>query len=66
MRVSILFLLLLGLMVAPQLAWAEDTPPEGEEESTEFAWLADYEEAKAKAKEEKKGLFIYLTPDWFR
>lgn len=30
-----------------------------------IAWLHDYDAAKAKAAEEKKGLFVYLTPSWF-
>lgn len=64
MKTPLLFLLTLGLMVAPVIAWAEDT--EGEDDSAEFGWLSDYEEAQAKARETKKGLFIYLTPNWFR
>jgi len=28
-------------------------------------FLTDYEAAKKQAAEQKKGLFIYLTPDWF-
>ena len=28
-------------------------------------FLTDYEAAKQRAAEEKKGLFVYLTPDWF-
>jgi len=79
------WLLVLALIGAPTLAWAED-PPEDEpademvdEEETdesaepeepepaepELEWLDDYEEAQAKAKEAGKGLFVYLTPDWF-
>jgi len=30
-----------------------------------IAWVHDYDEAKTKAAEQKKGLFVYLTPSWF-
>ncbi len=80
MKNVVFWLLVLALIGAPTVAWADDTPedepademmdeeeadePE-EPEEPELEWLSDYEEAKAKAKETGKGLFVYLTPAWF-
>jgi hypothetical protein len=30
-----------------------------------LTWSSDYDAAKALAAKEKKGLLVYLTPDWF-
>lgn len=30
-----------------------------------MSWVHDYDAAKTKAAEEKKGLFVYMTPAWF-
>lgn len=65
MRHAGLWLLALALIVAPTLAWAED-PPEDEAEAIELEWLDDYDAARQKAQDDGKGLFVYLTPDWFR
>ncbi len=54
-------------------ALADDTPkPPAKPDATakpaagaKLAWLSDYDAAKKKAAEEKKGLLVYLTPAWF-
>lgn len=70
------FGLAFAFVATPLLAWGddppkEDPPKEGEGAKEEpkpeegIAWIHDYEEGKKKAEEEKKGLFVYLTPSWF-
>jgi hypothetical protein len=62
------------LLASVALAQDGDKPngekPQGEApvaaaESKILVWEKDYDVAKAKAAKEKKGLFVYLTPDWF-
>jgi hypothetical protein len=70
--------LALGLFLAPPL-WADEGPTDkepakgnGEAAGTDegpkkqdIEFVKDFEEGQAKAKEAKKGLFVYLTPSWF-
>jgi hypothetical protein len=42
-----------------------DASKKEEPKASAIAWVHDYDEAKAKAAEQKKGLFVYLTPSWF-
>jgi hypothetical protein len=51
-----------GAKPAPAPAPAADPAPA---KAGEIAWTKDYDAGKAKAKTDKKGLFVYLTPDWF-
>lgn len=73
MRTTLLALLF-GLLAGLPWVYAEDPPKEeppkeepAAEEGTEtgLVWLSDYDEARQKAAEAKKGLFVYLTPNWF-
>ncbi len=54
---------------APDAAKPDAAKPDAgkseEPKASAIAWVHDYDEAKAKAAEQKKGLFVYLTPTWF-
>jgi hypothetical protein len=49
-------------------ARADDAKPDAKGAAAEaklLTWSSDYDAAKALAAKEKKGLLVYLTPDWF-
>jgi hypothetical protein len=63
--VTALALAALAWAAAPALA--EDPAPAAPpaDAAKLLTWVKDYDAAKAQAKKEGKGLFVYLTPDWF-
>ncbi len=64
-------LLVLALLVGMTtgLARAEDDAPDEGAAKTDdkpaIQWADDLEVAKTQAAKDEKGLFVYLTPDWF-
>jgi len=67
----------LALALVAGTAAAQDTPPpppaapEGVSaaapaaDASPIPWERDFAAAKEKAAKEKKGLLVYMTPDWF-
>ena len=60
---ALVALALLGSAGTVQAGEEPETKPAAAESG--IAWQKDYDAAKAQAAKEKKGLLVYLTPDWF-
>ena len=55
----------LALLGAASASWAQEAPAAEAPAGEGIEWVRDWAAARDQAAKEKKGLFVYLTPDWF-